>query len=345
MGTARVFGATASQPSFSNICLNPRFNTVLPGTHTSAIRQNNVASTILNHEMPGWRSQTGSGSPDITVTRDTSTVTGDATASAKILVTTQGSSTNVFECPLNDGEAPAIDDMLYSARGKYVTFAADVKQSASTSSACRISITDGIFAATTTYSSYHGANTDWERLIVSAEISSTSASVQLELNIENITSSGDFFNMTNCMAVVADAPLPSLAFVPRGPMDIRGIQDPSSSTAATWSMTAPSDTNFHETTDSGEFATTYDNNANRPAWATAVALVIQSGGTTNALVGVGPNGQSDAILFCRPQNADGRGSEAYGVVNLAQDGQLAAKVSNTSNDIHGYQREYTGDGL
>ena len=76
----------------SNLCLNPGFEYILSGTHTSAIEQLNAASSTQNSNMPGWIMFTGAGAspPDITVDQDTTTYqsTSGSDASAKVTVTT-----------------------------------------------------------------------------------------------------------------------------------------------------------------------------------------------------------------------------------------------------------------
>jgi len=324
-----------------NLVINPEMH-IMPGTHTSGIQQNNAASTTQNHEIPGWRSVTGTGSPDITVSGDTTagTFVSGAKRSIKVVVTVLGTSDPFIEIPYIEGEANSIDAMLYGMRNRVLNFSADVKQSAATASACRLAITTDGTGGTTTFGAFHGTNTNIERLFVSASIPNDATIVRLRLSIENATPD---FNLSRPMGIVTDVALKSLLFKPRPGININGLNIDGSTTLA---YTTPADTNFHvsgdgtaDTDPSGGF------NGVRPTWANSFTFFFDVSGT---VVGPGflkPNGDTNSFIQANSQNTNAFGGEMFATVPFGVDSEYQFKVDDTGLDLFIFGRQYFGEGL
>jgi len=333
---AIVFGQGAVRPQ-SNIVINPGLG-VLMGTHTTTIQRNNVASSSKNHEVVGWRSTVGPGSPNILVSGDSTTVPGGAGMSLKVSVISVGSSDPIVEIPYVKGESSTIDSMLFGTLGLTLTFSAEVKMSIVASNAVRLFITSNGTGGGTTSSLDHEANTNWERLIVSRSIPLDAT--QFSIGMEMSGSGVDYF-LSRPMAVPTDSALRRLSFVARPSMTAFGNVGTNNSTAD-FNTVATVRT---VSTNGAAHTTPWDVNAGRKPWETAFMATCRItgnvGDVNNAVVA--PNGSGAWDL--RITRAGATAGWNFGVVRIGADGQFEAMSSNSSNTFVAFKTIGIGYGL
>jgi hypothetical protein len=324
-----------------DLALNPGQETVLPGTHTTAITQINAASTTRNMHIVGWQFVTGTGTggdtPDCTVTQDTSVVTGASNASAKIVVTVLGTSNPVYRQLWN--AAQYLEKQVYAVRGRVFNFAAAVKQSAATANACRLYITTNGTGGTTTYSTFHGANTDWERLIVTVTVPVDATEISFGLVLANATP--DYY-FDNAMVVATSVAQTSLEWQPRNPVALSSSRIDSTEQLI---YTTPADANWHTTGD-GTADADYSINDNRPAWASMAIIKSQVGGTGGAGTdfSVRPSGDTNT-WFPAFSQVSGVALESMGTCVFGANGQIDFRCGHTNTDGYFFIKMWQGVNL
>lgn len=320
----------------SNLCLNPQFSTVLSGTHTNAIRRNNVASNTQNHEVLGWRSVTGSGSPDISVQQDLILPGGGGSQTIMLVtVAALGGADPYVECRLEASEAAAIAAMVQSAKGKVVNFSLGIDTTIGTANAVRLAIFDGV---TLTYGDYHSSSAGTERLFVSATVAFQST-LSFRVYFESTTPD---YRLQNAMAVSTDIALTSLPFKARAPINIEK-RIPGETT--NFSHIAGATTFI--TSGSGSFSSTdTDINATRPAFAGEMDLEVteerSSSGNTEARLQ--PLGGSGGFTV-RSGETTGVIHAAVAPLSIGQDGQIQIRTTTAGSRVIISILKWRGAGL
>jgi hypothetical protein len=340
--TAKLVDASVTTAKLSdspNLLLNPSFETVLYGTHTNAIARNNYAGGgTKNTQFPGWQTSTVISNPDMTVAEETGTIRVPGSKSCKITVAAVGGG-----CELRQDWSSThfLDFMAHAVRSAYLNFAMDVKLSSATANACRLEIyTDGT-GGTSTYSSYHGANTNWERLLVSVQVPSDATRVVSRIQFYSTTPT----YYLDCGMVTTSASIAvSLPYIQRLPVSLNGDVD----AAGPHIAHSPGSTAYIVTGSGGFSTTDYDVNAFRPHWATHVRTeMLMSASVAGNAMRVKGNGRTNNWMNAYGTSAATYGT-AHGHVQICQDGQLQIQVEEsdggTSNG-YAYFRGWRGEGL
>jgi len=326
----------------SNLCLNPGFEVVLPGTHTAAIKDNTNDGDV-NSQFPGWIHNTSNASADITIDTETGSTNISATGSGqsmKITVTNDSGKPKIFQ-RWDAGEFLA--ERAKSLRGRQFIVAADVKQSVGSSAAAiRLFITTDGTGGTTTFSAYHAANTDFERLLVNVLVPTDATDIEFGIEVDDTNGEAeDPFYWDNVMAVAVDQALTVLPYQPRLPIELKTTLD---TALQSFSYSTPADTVFHVSGD-GTADTDVDYNAARPAWASKVLFRCRLSGTGagNGMF-VKSNGfTNDQIQF--NQAVTGQTDETPGEIDFGADSQFQFKVNNTNNTFTLTDQKWIGVGL
>jgi hypothetical protein len=296
--------------SATNLCLNPGFETILPGTHTSAIKTLSTSGT-LNLLVPAWQSSSGGNS----ITVDTSsTVTGKSKKS--ISVTVGGTGTKVQQVW---NSSQFLDSYVASMIGSYFTFSVDVKLSSSTSSAARLFVTYNGSGGTTAFSSYHGANQNWERLFVqTSSIPSDCTDITFGIQFD----------------------------IPRGPINLKYLVE--GTNTAVVSGTTPK---ASWTSCNASWSTiTWALNSVRPAWCTSILIngyVVESGtGQTQCFLRTkGVSGNS--VLTGFQSYIENTAIRGWAIVNIGTDGlfEIYIDAAGSITDFALYHHSNYGEGL
>jgi len=321
-----------------NLCLNPGFETVLPGTHTAdtspaagtapGIKQNDNASEI-KCQFPGWITKTGA-SGDITIDAETGATNVSATGSQqsmKITVTTDTNKPTVFQ-RWDAGEF--LEDLAHQCRGRTINIFMDVRQTAGSSAAAiRLFVfTDGT-GGTTTFGDYHAANSNFERLLVTVSVPTDATDIEFGVEIDDTDGEGeDPFYIDNVMVVPSNTALTVLEYEPR---IIPVFESPHIDGGNVLVYSTPSDTILHDT-GGGDADTDFDINANRPAWATHMIMMLLANSTSAAgqEFRMRPKGDSNNFVFGASQNTVAE-EHVFAAVPVGQDGQMEFGVSAQPN--------------
>ena len=301
--------------ALENALLNPGFETVLIGSHTSAIQQLNVLSSTKNTEFPAWTAFTGTGAPDITVA-PAAELNNSEDKSLEVTVTALGTS-SVGIHQLWSGNNP-ITNIAQRARNLYACFFADVKNSANAVS-CRLNLIDD--AGTANGVALTGQTTV-ERIGVIRKIDGATATLKMQLEITAINAGGDTVTIDNAVLVISPVPVAPIPYIPRNPIS---IWEDNNDISGDFDYSTPADTLDHVTNDTT--ADTDPNvNSSRPPWANYVVIAMQgdAGPATFQTGAMRPNSiLTDSLRITERQSAQG-------TVQIGEDGQLSFSVSNTS---------------
>jgi hypothetical protein len=326
----------------TNLLLNPSFETVLPGTHTAAIHTLTGSATTKNSQYPGWKLKTLNSADSIKIEDGGTTITGQSQKSVKI---TTSDVTGKPQLVQYWTAAEYLQQFVAASLGTYLNVAFDVKLGTATASAARLFVTSDGTGGTITYSSYHGNNTDWERLFVSAAIPSDATYVYIGISFE---STATLYYIDNGMVIATATALTALPYVPRVPVTLfknsygasygfAGLTD--APTASTWYAT---------NTTNAAMANKFDINATRPAWANG-SFSDCSGvcaSTAYQSFRAGPSGSNDYRLSVINQVAN---ANAYitssGTVIFGVDGQVDLWVEHTDCDLYYTIFGWIGEGL
>lgn len=324
-------GVSAAAAGLPNMCLNPGFETVLPGSHSAFFTQVVQVEGTGKTVFPGWQAVAPGTSGNITTTEETSTVTGQSGTSAKIVTGTNTGTDPRLEQVWNSSEY--IIGFVYAYRGKEMPLSADVKQAAADSNSCRLFITYNGTGGTTEYSDYHGANTDWERLFKTVTIPTDCTEIKFGLELYDDAKT---YYIDNVMTRPDDESLSSLAYEPRPPISmISDILD----TLNNFQYTTPADTNFHVTGDSTA-DTDIDYDDIRPIWATGINVLLING-SSSAAATVKPNGFTN-----RWNSVSASADNVPDDIPLAEDGQFQYSLGATSSaTLYIDHRYWYGEGL
>jgi hypothetical protein len=321
-----------------NLALNPGGETVLPGTHTTAITRINTASTTRNLHIPAWQWVSGTGSPDATITQDTAEITGASAASIKCAIAVLGTSNPVLRQLWN--AAQYLEKHVYQCRGKVLNVAGDVKQSAATANACRMFITTNGTGGTTTYSEYHGATTDWERLLVDVTVPLDATEIQFGLVMASATPT---FYLDNVQVEATSQAEATLPYQPRLSISINQIT--SYDALPTLDYSTPSDTNYHVSGD-GTADTDLNINENRPAWAVRFLARVYAFSTSavGSLFVIRPRGLAKPDSFAVVQSTLAA-NYIFPTAMLGADGQVEFAVDSMATDGGLQVVSWIGEGL
>ena len=253
-----------------NLCLNPSFETVLPGVHTAAITHIHGSGLVRNICMPGWQYKSGANAAnESNVTQDLVVFNrGKASCLCDVVNITGGNPVlrQVWGGTI-DSVPQYLEGMVAMAAGRYFNWSTDVKQSSATASACRLFITTDGTGGTTTYSGYHGTNANWERLFDVVLIPTDATYIYFGVAFENVTPD---FNVDGCSVVLTEVALSFLAFRERKPayqerqVDVADqLYDASPAVGVTWYYC-----------NDAAATTPYESNVNRPAWATGLVAAM-----------------------------------------------------------------------
>jgi hypothetical protein len=294
---------------------------------------------VLKLPVVGWILETPScSSVDVSATSETSIITGASAASLKIATPDFGTGPVSIKLYQLWNAAEYLSAHVAQCRGLYVNVFADVKLSAATASACRLFVTVDGTGGGTSYSAYHGTNTDWERLGLSVQIPADATSIQFGLDMESDAT--DHY-IDNVMVAATAAAQTSLEWQPRNPVV---AYSPRLDAAYTLAYTTPPNPDAHITGD-GTADTDYDINANRPAWATIVNTMMMVAGTqTNNAFIVSTNGDTQQYPLVNLQ-VSGVDNYVLGPIVIGQDGQLKYSITNTSDDGYFWVKRWIGENL
>lgn len=209
-----AFPADVGMPRSQNLLLNPCFESVLPGTHTSALKSVTWedGASAKGSQFPGWYGYVTKAGDTFNVDVSTGTYSSSGKQAAQIwgVLIDSPSTPLVFEQVWNGAEGLA--DLVASCRGGYLAFALDVRMAVATANAIRIGI-DKNAEASYTYSSYAAATNVWQRLFVS--IPASGALTEFRFRVE-IPGSGGVGYLLDCgMVAWSPGPLVSLPYVAR----------------------------------------------------------------------------------------------------------------------------------
>jgi len=149
------------------------------------------------------------------------------------------------------------------------------------------------------------------------------------------------YYIDNVMAAATATAQTSLDWQPRNHVCLTG---PMMDTGYSLTYTTPPDTSAHSTGD-GTADTDYDINANRPAWATKVALYTQVYGTViNETFQVRPAGATN-WLPAATLPVSGSFVGTFNPCNLGTNGQIEYSITNTSVDGYMTLNQWIGENL
>lgn len=344
-GTKDVFvtipADVANKISGLNLLLNPSFETVLYGSHTTEITTHNGVSTVKNTQFPGWQGVTPGGSPSMSVTAVAATVNGKQACQVASVTLGTSNAALLLEQRWNATHAP-LDIHAATCRGLIIGFAMDVTLSSATASACRIGVSiDG--GSNYTYSAYHTAAATKERLFVSvdATANTTLTDVRFRLSIESATPT---YTFDNGMVLTTTVTLTAIPFAHRPPISLLSA---SQLNAGSWDLvwTTPTATGTAYKTNSAEPDTNFSINAARPHWANNIeAQFYITGGIAADEFYIFPG--SAASYDCRLMMPIVAGSVLYQrILEIGIDGQDYISISNLNLDAYMAVNRWIGVGL
>lgn len=304
-----------------NHCLNPSFEQILSGTHTAAIQNLAVLSSILNIETPGWRIQTDTGSPNITVIQSSSAGNGSDNG---LDVQLSNAGTGLF-CRVEQswgGSVSFLDDRVKALVGRFVTLSGDIDMPSSpTANAVRLFVED-VAAVATNFSPYHSGGSGFGRLqTTSLQIGSMVTELKFGISFENATPNYSVDNM--CLMVTDVVLVDGVAYVNREKETILHGLDTAPLGSEDLLYTTPADTSVFQS-DSGTMDTPWDVNSERPCWANTVRINHREFGANNTHTGVRTAGDSNN--FHEGVSRDEEMS-VY-VLGIGSDGQLEVQSLN-----------------
>lgn len=322
--------------STHNHCLNPSFETILPGTHTSAIKGIDASEGLQNLLIPGWKGRCDSVSYPATFDTETTNISG--TGSKRSASIAYGGTSNGADLVQKWDSSELCEELVYPFRGRYFCFSLDVKQSAATADVARLYITYNGTGGTTVYSSCHGANTNWERLLKCVLIPTDCTSI--EFGLETSSPTPDYY-ADNCMVCPADVPLLELPYVPRLPVRLEYV---GGDTTSDMEWTATTGSTGPVASNAASIGKSWDVNAGRPAWADRanVSIQIQNASASYHAHLYGGSNRYEAWI--------GGPTGVYlktggNVVTFGVDGQIYAVRDNTDDDVYVYNNAWIGEGL
>lgn len=334
----KVYGAGALEATYQNLLLNPSFETVLPGTHTAAIKTHAVAGTTKNTQFPGWQGVTPAGTPSMTIDASTATFNAPGKQSMKVSAVTLGTASAALFVEQRWNATHFLDNFAAMCAGLIVTAACDIKLVNPVASAFRIGISvDG--GSNYTYSPYKANDTNWERLIVSLAGGSAPTDVRFRLSFE--AGSTIEYYVDNIMVVVAPTALETLTFVPRNPISLSQQIDISTGVDHTAGSTA-----YIVTGSAGFSASDYNINNSRPHWAGAATFLAEcSRNSTDAQTNIRTNGYTNSTLSAGNFTTNTVWDFNSGDVDIGIDGQVEVQVSGSGARGIAIVKRWVGGGL
>jgi hypothetical protein len=336
---AEVDFPVSSPGGLTNLCLNPGFETVLPGTHTDASQRIQAGSITLNLPVVGWKLESyGGGTGEDFKAESDTTITGASAKSLKITATEF--STDPMERVYQLWNAAEyLEKQVYQCRGLYLSVYADVKLSTATVDACRVYITVDGTSGGQSYSGYHGNNTNWERIGLSVQIPADAT--EIKIGLEMYSDATNYY-LDNVMAAATAAAQTLLDWQPRNPVALSSNRIDSTEQLI---YTTPADTNWHTTGD-GTADTDYSINDNRPAWASMAIIKSQVGGTGGAGTdfSVRPSGDTNT-WFPAFSQVSGVALESMGTCVFGANGQIDLRCGHTNTDGYFFIKMWQGVNL
>ena len=286
-GDATLSDAMRTQRA--NLLLNPSFDTVLYGTHTSAGFRTTSVSANKNTPIPGWRLWTpAGGSPSYDFEHVIGAIDSRTGRFGRITVNTLANGGGVRQ---EWSATEYLTSMLEQLKGRYANFAIDLRNSHNSVS-CRPFIyfdgTGGGFV----YGTAVTGSTAWTRSFIASSIVVPQDATYLYFGVEvtAVNAGGDTVHCDHGSVLATTTPLAALPFVPRPPANI--VSPQLKNTAGTfefvWSTPSANNTVFQ--TAGGETDTDPVLNNLRPHWANVMGFNL------NLVGGASIKGQYFAIF-------------------------------------------------
>lgn len=332
------------------LLLNPGFESTIIGTHTAALKQHTGAGVVKNTQYKAWQVKTASGgAPDLTIDEETATIGGQSLKSCRVKVDNIGSGTMSRLRQIwggSNAEWGSIDQgpvakFAAACRSKKLSWSADVKLGTAAASAVRLYISTDGTGGTTTYSSYHGNNTDWERLFVTVPVPSDATYVLIGFEFAVAYATCGYVYLDNGQTAITEATLTELAYRPRLPVNIIGpYREVSGAYFADNSM----DTSVHVSGD-GAASTDFNHNTNRPAWADSVNMgMYVSSNAGGHYVQFKPSGiTTTGVLPYTP--AASIPARIDSMMPLGVDGEIQFQANNANCIFNAYLLNWVGKDL
>ena len=322
------------QSSLSNLLLNPSFDTVLFGTHTSAGFQLASAGATKNSPLPGWMLFTnGGGSPSYDFEQVDATIDSRTGRFGRITVNTLANNGGVYQ-PWNAGQL--LTSFLKNVRGKYITFSMDLRPSHASVSVRLFVYFDGTGAAYS-YSTAVTGTTSWTRAICvpTVVVPDDCTVIEYRVEVTAINAGGNTVHCDNGMVIASDQPLNTLPFMPRPPITIFGIIDPYGPNAGgfDFAILGPDGDSGAWFASNGSVNQAWDVNASRPHFANlmGVHLEMYDNSVYNSLGFLRAAGRTNAargFTGCVP--GLGYSYHQLPFLEIGQDGQFEAYLNTAT---------------
>ena len=340
--------AQAQTNPTENLFLNPDFSAVLPGTHTAAIKNLTDASSDQNCQILGMKLVTGGGTVDVDVDQDTTGALGGRTC-AKVTIGAEGDDYVGIMQEWSAAEklfgAGSAKDLVSMCRGKYLTVFADFKNShASVNSFLRVT-TDGT-GGTDHDSSGVTGDTDIHRVGNTSFLVPTDAEeILFQFLADAKNAADDYFFVGNVQFRLSDAPLTSLPYVPRLPINLTAIF---SNTEVLRAEGGANSGSGDIDVDAVSWTTAWDLQGTRTAWSSAFAIYpyMYSTAAAMAAITVKGKGVSGRRMSLKSYVIASQSTTASNtVVDIGQDGLCTASWSGANSILSLNQQAWIGEGL
>ena len=267
--------------AIANLAINPSYDVVIPGTHTEAMTKLSTGSAVRNIQFPGWQvvACSEAGVPlNIQVSNDTAVLSPSGSGrSLQLAILASGAGTVKLRQVLGSTVAGVNQDTLREVeklRGRYLNIACDAKMQNADVDTHRLYIYTNGTGGTTTYGSYNAVDTNWQRMTVAAHIPADATEIHFGWEI---ASGPEIYWFDNMMAKAADRTVSAsaLAFQPAQRQNIVG----GNLDGGSWQFLSSTGIGDYRVLTSAGWSTMFDINANRPAWANAIDVLVMIYGT------------------------------------------------------------------
>ena len=273
-----------------NLCLNPGFETILPGSHTSAITTLSTTG-YQNIQFPAWQLQnTVIIDETITVIEETANVSSGSKRSAQVdLSGTVPSYPRLIQI-WNSSEY--LEERAISCREKYLTVALDVKMDSPVSNACRAFLYHDGTGSNTFTSGYKANDSSYERLLVPSRlIPDDCTEISFGAQFESLSPT---FYVDNVMVVLSDSPLAELPYMSRNAIKIVVLD---TTTGVVVDDDGTNKASFHDANFNWSTSGAWDLPNDKPAWANYIDMKLYcnnySGSATYVYCAAAPKGVSN----------------------------------------------------
>lgn len=333
-----------------NLCLNPSFEKVLPGSHTTAIT--NLTGSVgvtKNNQFPGWKNfidAAAAAADSVTVSQQAAISAGSSKYCIRVAAT--NFATGPFGIRQYWAATEYLTELVSACLGKRIYVFADLKNShANVNSRLKVS-SDG----TGTPSDYEDVtgDTTLHRVGVTIDVPTDATVLYIDGLITAVNANGDYVEIDNVQIAIVDTTvtLTELPYQPRPPVVLESSILDDDGAVISWST--PSNTSWHQSAESPqEFDTDYNFNTNRPAWANKFTGMMAVGNASTLTNGYGIcryNGSSSNLgeLF-QYVLVVGKYIQSHLLCALGADAQIQLQVGATTTEIYIYLTKWEGDGL